>query len=200
GTFQKNHCRLGNDYGKRLLHNTDFCSVIINKERYGHRESETEPGRGSGGKQWRASRKNLQEGEYPEDGGNGRAGHLRGMDGTHHGTFRPPGPDHLGAGEQGCRRSEVPGRGTVVRQPGPVRDAEDKQTVAATLPKQVQAPLPTDWSQDLLQGIGRAGVHQPKYGGSAARRYQGAPHERATRHGSPKEQIRQKTGPQEVFT
>ena len=51
GTFQKNHCRLGNDYGKRLLHNTDFCSVIINKERYGHRESETEPGRGSGGKQ-----------------------------------------------------------------------------------------------------------------------------------------------------
>ena len=54
GTFQKNHCRLGNDYGKRLLHNTDFCSVIINKERYGHRESETEPGRGSGGKQWRA--------------------------------------------------------------------------------------------------------------------------------------------------
>ena len=31
-------------------------------------------------------------------------------------------------------------------------------------------------------------------------RYQGAPHERATRHGSPKEQIRQKTGPQEVFT
>lgn len=50
GTFQKNHCRLGNDYGKRLLHNTDFCSVIINKERYGHRESETEPGRGSGGK------------------------------------------------------------------------------------------------------------------------------------------------------
>ena len=41
---------------------------------------------------------------------------------------------------------------------------------------------------------------QPKYGGSAARRYQGAPHERATRHGSPKEQIRQKTGPQEVFT
>ena len=83
---------------------------------------------------------------------------------------------------------------------GPVRDAEDKQTVAATLPKQVQAPLPTDWSQDLLQGIGRAGVHQPKYGGSAARRYQGAPHERATRHGSPKEQIRQKTGPQEVFT
>ena len=54
--------------------------------------------------------------------------------------------------------------------------------------------------QDLLQGIGRAGVHQPKYGGSAARRYQGAPHERATRHGSPKEQIRQKTGPQEVFT
>ena len=39
GTFQKNHCRLGNDYGKRLLHNTDFCSVIINKERYGHRES-----------------------------------------------------------------------------------------------------------------------------------------------------------------
>lgn len=88
----------------------------------------------------------------------------------------------------------------VVRQPGPVRDAEDKQTVAATLPKQVQAPLPTDWSQDLLQGIGRAGVHQPKYGGSAARRYQGAPHERATRHGSPKEQIRQKTGPQEVFT
>ena len=46
GTFQKNHCRLGNDYGKRLLHNTDFCSVIINKERYGHRESETEPGRG----------------------------------------------------------------------------------------------------------------------------------------------------------
>lgn len=81
GTFQKNHCRLGNDYGKRLLHNTDFCSVIINKERYGHRESETEPGRGSGGKQWRASRKNLQEGEYPEDGGNGRAGHLRGMDG-----------------------------------------------------------------------------------------------------------------------
>ena len=115
-------------------------------------------------------------------------------------TVRPPGPDHLGAGEQGCRRSEVPGRGTVVRQPGPVRDAEDKQTVAATLPKQVQAPLPTDWSQDLLQGIGRAGVHQPKYGGSAARRYQGAPHERATRHGSPKEQIRQKTGPQEVFT
>ena len=66
--------------------------------------------------------------------------------------------------------------------------------------KRSQAPLPTDWSQDLLQGIGRAGVHQPKYGGSAARRYQGAPHERATRHGSPKEQIRQKTGPQEVFT
>ena len=32
GTFQKNHCRLGNDYGKRLLHNTDFCSVIINMD------------------------------------------------------------------------------------------------------------------------------------------------------------------------
>lgn len=31
-TFQKNHCRLGNDYGKHLLRNTDFCSVIINKE------------------------------------------------------------------------------------------------------------------------------------------------------------------------
>jgi hypothetical protein len=61
-------------------------------------------------------------------------------------------------------------------------------------------PLPTDWSQDLLQEIGRAGVHQPKYGGSAARRYQDAPHERATRHGSPKEQIQQKTKPQEVFT
>lgn len=51
GTFQKNHCRLGNDYGKHLLHNTDFCSVIINKERYGYRENETGPGRGSGGKQ-----------------------------------------------------------------------------------------------------------------------------------------------------
>ena len=63
---------------KRLLHNTDFCSVIINKERYGYRENETGPGRGSGGKQWRASRKNLQEGEYPEDGGNARAGYLRG--------------------------------------------------------------------------------------------------------------------------
>ena len=57
GTFQKNHCRLGNDYGKRLLHNTDFCSVIINKERYGHRESETEPGRGSGGKAARIFKK-----------------------------------------------------------------------------------------------------------------------------------------------
>ena len=63
-----------------------------------------------------------------------------------------------------------------------MRDAEDKQTVAATLPQQVQAPLPADRAQDLLQGIGRAGVHQPEYGGSAARRHQGTPHERATRH------------------
>ena len=39
------------------MHNTDFCSVIINKERYGHRESETEPGRGSGGQAARIFKK-----------------------------------------------------------------------------------------------------------------------------------------------
>ena len=66
GTFQKNHCRLGNDYGKRLLHNTDFCSVIINKERYGHRESETEPGRGSGGKQWRQAARIFKKENIPK--------------------------------------------------------------------------------------------------------------------------------------
>lgn len=50
-TFQKNHCLLGNDYGKHLLRNTDFCSVIINKERYGYRKNETEPGHGNGRRQ-----------------------------------------------------------------------------------------------------------------------------------------------------
>lgn len=45
-----------------------------------------------------------------------------------------------------------------------MRDAENEQTVATAVPQRIRTALPENQSQDLLQGIGRAGVYQPEHG------------------------------------
>lgn len=55
-----------------------------------------------------------------------------------------------------------------------MRDAENEQTVATTVPQRIRTALPENQPQDLLQGIGRAGVYQPEHGRGDAGRQKGA--------------------------
>lgn len=55
-----------------------------------------------------------------------------------------------------------------------MRDAENEQTVATAVPQRIRTALPENQPQDLLQGIGRAGVYQPEHGRGDAGRQKGA--------------------------
>lgn len=54
-----------------------------------------------------------------------------------------------------------------------MRDAENEQTVATAVPQRIRTALPENQPQDLLQGIGRAGVYQPEHGRGDAGRQKG---------------------------
>lgn len=55
-----------------------------------------------------------------------------------------------------------------------MRDAENEQTVATAVPQRIRTALPENQPQDLLQGIGRAGVYQPEHGRGDAGRQKGS--------------------------
>ena len=55
-----------------------------------------------------------------------------------------------------------------------MRDAAYQQAVTPTFPQRIRTQKPAHQPQELLQGVGRVGVHQPEHGRSCTGRRESA--------------------------